>query len=248
MTMNADSNDQTAARLRKANLNVVMGLLAGLLLGLGLGRASTQWFRETATADTNPTVPEYATAPVVEIDTAGRPARGPANAPVTIVEFTDYECPFCGQYARQIYPTLIAEYGDRVRYVVRNLPIGSLHPNAVKAAEAAECAAVQGRFWEYHDRLFERQALGLDEERLKRHATEVGLDGDRFSECLDSGAMEEVVFKDLADAARHGLSGTPTFFINGRKLVGAQPFSVFQSFIEEAIQDTTAASSGHVSR
>lgn len=221
----------------KGNTPVWMGLLAGLILGFGVGRASLGWFGGQADAAADQAAPEYASAEVVQVDTAGRPARGPADAMVTIVEFTDYECPFCGEHFRQIYPAVMAEYGDRVRYVVRNLPIASRHPNAVKAAEAAECAAVQGKFWAYHDRLFERQAFGLDEERLKRHATEVGLDGDRFSECLDSGAMEETVMIDWRDALGHRLYGTPTFFINGRKLEGAQTFSVFQSFIDDALKE-----------
>jgi len=106
-----------------------------------------------------------------------RPSRGPSDAPVTIVEFTDYECPYCRRYYRQTYHRLLEEFEGEVRYVVRNYPL-SIHPNARKAAEAAECAHNQGRFWDYHDHLFEN-ADALEPDDLRRHARDLGLDGGR---------------------------------------------------------------------
>ena len=160
-----------------------------------------------------------------------RPSRGPSDAPVTIVEFTDYECPYCRRYYRQTYHRLLEEFEGEVRYVVRNYPL-SIHPNARKAAEAAECAHNQGRFWDYHDHLFEN-ADALEPDDLKRHARDLGLDGGQFDECLESGAESETVEGDLSTGRRLGIRGTPTFFVNGRPLVGAQPLGAFRSTIRQ---------------
>jgi protein-disulfide isomerase len=169
-------------------------------------------------------------------DLPGRPYLGPANAPVTFVEFTDYECPFCGRYFQETYPTLLAVYGDRIKFAIRNFPLMSIHPRAAKAAEAAECAADQDRFWEYHDMLFENQdALGVAS--LKQYATDLGLSRVRFAECLDSGEKAAVVAADVRDGRAYMLNGTPTFFVNGRRIVGAQPLAVFELYIEQALQE-----------
>ena len=172
----------------------------------------------------------------MDVGYEGRPYRGPADAPVVLVEFADYECPFCGRFFRETYPTLISEYGDRMRYVFRNYPLSNLHPNASKAAEGGECAFDQDMFWEYHDLLLQRQAA-LDVPSLKRYAAELGLDLERFSTCLDSGQKIDVVATDLQDGLGYGVTGTPTFFINGRKLVGAQVLPVFRNLIEQAERD-----------
>ncbi|MFB6241106.1 MAG: DsbA family protein [Gemmatimonadota bacterium] len=164
-----------------------------------------------------------------------RPSRGPEDAPVTVVEFTDYECPFCRRYYRQTYHRLLDAYEGEIRYVVRNFPL-SIHPNARKAAEAAECAHNQGRFWDYHDHLFEH-ADALEPADLKRYARELGLDGARFDRCLESGKESGTVESDLAAGRRLGIQGTPTFFVNGRPLVGAQPFTAFRAAIDRALGD-----------
>ncbi|NIW36059.1 MAG: thioredoxin domain-containing protein [Gemmatimonadetes bacterium] len=172
-----------------------------------------------------------------------RPSRGPADASVTVVEFTDYQCPFCTRHFEQTYPLLMQQYGDRIRYAVRNFPLVRIHPHAAKAAEAAECAHDQGRFWEYHDRLFENNAA-LDVESLKRYAADLDLEVSQFNKCLDSGRKSEIVARDLEDGSRLGVRGTPTFFINGRILVGAQPYPVFRDAVELALQQASAERSG----
>jgi protein-disulfide isomerase len=169
----------------------------------------------------------------VKVSVSGRPSRGPEGAKVTVVEFTDYECPFCKRHFNETYPALIAAYEGRIRYVVRNFPLAR-HPLAPKAAEAAECAHEQGRFWEYHDVLFRTEALDL--ESLKRHATGLGLDRSRFDQCLDSGAKAEVVRQDMEDGRRYGVSATPTFFINGEKLTGAKSLDVFRKMIDDRLR------------
>ncbi len=179
--------------------------------------------------------------PRVAVDVSGSPSRGPADAPVTIVEFSEFQCPFC----RRVLPTLreVEErYRGRIRLVFRHFPLAR-HKDAPKAAEAAECARDQGRFWEMHDRLFENaERLGVAD--LKRHARAVGLDGAAFDGCLDSGRHEGRWRRDLADAESYGASGTPMFFVNGRLISGAQPFAVFARVIEEELKRTAGGGDG----
>jgi protein-disulfide isomerase len=170
----------------------------------------------------------------LEIATAGYPARGPATAPVTIVEFSDFECPFCGR----LFPTLQAVekiYLDRVRIVYRQFPLRRIHPLAQKAAEASLCAAEQGHFWEMHDSLFgDQEHLTVDD--LKARAVALKLDTATFNTCLDSGKKVAAIDQDIAEGAKVGVSGTPTMFINGRMMVGAQPYAAIQAVIEDELQ------------
>ncbi len=177
---------------------------------------------------------EAVTGEIVTIDVAGRPFRGPPDAPVTFVEFVDYQCPFCGHHAREILPQVLSEYEGLLKYVTINFPISPLHPDAQKAAEATECARDQGKFWEYHKVLFENQEdLGL--ETLSEYAADLGLDTKVFTRCVESGDHTMTVFGDYQAGRDYGVRATPTFFINGRKLVGAVPFSVLQAVIDEAL-------------
>jgi len=162
------------------------------------------------------------------------PGKGPEDAQVTIIEFSDFQCSFCANYVNETLPIILATYGDQVRYVFRDFPITSSHHQAQKAAEAAQCAFEQGKFWEYHDMLFQRQEA-LDVPSLKSYGTALGLDESAFNLCLDSGEYAEEVQMDFADGLTYGVTGAPTFFINGRKLDGAQPFSTFQIVIEEEL-------------
>jgi protein-disulfide isomerase len=162
------------------------------------------------------------------------PAKGPATAPVTIVEFSDFQCPFC----TRVNPTLKQvgdKYGEKVRVVFRNFPLLQIHPQAAKAAEAASCAADQGKFWEMHDKLFANQQK-LAVEDLKAHATELGLKADEFNQCLDSGKKEADWKHDMNEGTSYGLSGTPAFFINGRLISGAQPLEAFSAIIDEELE------------
>ena len=179
--------------------------------------------------------------PRIAVESAGAPSRGPADAPVTIVEFSEFQCPFC----RRVVPTLReveARYRGRVRFVFRHFPLDR-HKDAPKAAEAVECARDQGRFWEMHDFLFDH-AEKLSVADLKGHARAVGLDGAAFDACLDSGREEGRWRRDLADAQSYGASGTPMFFINGRLLVGAQPYAAFARVIDEELLGTAGGGAG----
>jgi protein-disulfide isomerase len=171
-----------------------------------------------------------------EVSLDDDPMKGSPDAPVTIVEFSEFQCPACGAYARDTFPQIDETYikTGKVKYVSRDYPL-SYHENAQKAAEAGECAAEQGKFWEYHDKLFASQDA-LDVPSLKKYAADLGLDTAKFDACLDSGVMAEEVQKDFAEGNSYGVRGTPAFFVNGIKLRGAQSFTAFQELIEEELK------------
>jgi len=179
----------------------------------------------------------------------GAPALGDEKAPVTIVEFSDFECPYCGQHANQVLPQIIKDYVNtgKVRYVIRDLPIESIHPQAFKAAVAARCAAEQGKYWEMHDRLFKNQQFFVVTQ-LTGHADALGLDPARFQLCLDTGKYDAEIRNNIRDAVKAGVRGTPTFFVgradteaSGKKsittLSGAQPFAAFQRTLDQMLSD-----------
>jgi protein-disulfide isomerase len=169
----------------------------------------------------------------VDVAVGDAPAKGDARAPVTIVEFSDFQCPFCGK----IPPTLKQiqdEYQGKVRVAFKNLPL-SFHANAQLAAEASLAAHEQGKFWAFHDKLFSNQQA-LERPSLEKYAAELGLDLAKFRAALDSGKFKAHIQKDGQQAAAAGATGTPTFFINGQRLVGAQPFEAFKRVIDEELK------------
>jgi len=168
-----------------------------------------------------------------DIATMGHPSRGPANAPVTIVEFGDFECPFCGAF----YPTMKQvekNYAEKMRLVFRQFPLTNMHPKAQKAAEASLCANEQGRFWQLYDAMFSDQSR-LDVPSLKQHAQTLGLNTTAFNTCLDSGKHAGTILKDQEEARKAGVSGTPTVFINGRLQTG-RSFAEIQEVIEDELK------------
>jgi protein-disulfide isomerase len=171
--------------------------------------------------------------PREKVAVAGSPAKGPASAPIELVEFADFQCPFC----LRAYPTVnevLSRYGDKIRFVYRHYPLSS-HPNARPAAEASECAAEQGQFWQYYEKLFADQTR-LSGEGLKQSAAALGMDMSRFNACVDSHKFQDRVEHDIRDGNEAGVSGTPAFFINGRMLTGAQPFDAFKRIIDEELE------------
>jgi len=174
-------------------------------------------------------------APVLSISTDDRPTRGKPDAPVTIIEFTDYQCPSCGAL-HPIIEQLVGEYGERLRLVIRDFPLDR-HENAFKAAEAAEAAREQGKYWEYINILFHNQnALGVD--KLKEYATQIGLDRSKFDAGLDSGKFADSVKRDLNDGNRLGIDSTPTVFINGRKFTGEKTHDNLKAAIDSLLKDS----------
>jgi len=178
----------------------------------------------------------FLTAPPIfrsEVATAGAPIRGSDDAPITIVEFSDFHCPYC----RKVQPILDqvrAKYGEKVKLVYRDLPLDNLHPQARAAAEAARCANEQGKFWEFHDKVFKNDP-DSSAATLDRFAQELGMDVPAFDACRTSGKYKASVLSSNQEGSRLGLTGTPSFFINGRILVGAQPVEAFSKIIDEEL-------------
>jgi predicted DsbA family dithiol-disulfide isomerase len=169
-----------------------------------------------------------------EVAISGYPAKGPTNAPVTIVEFADFECPYCGS----LYPTLKqieSNYADKVQLVYRQFPLVNSHPHAQKAAEASLCAMEQGRFWEFYDSMFSRQTE-LEVPQLKQRAVALKMNTAAFNTCLDSGTQAAAIRKDQEDGRKSGVSSTPTLFINGRLLSGNRPYAELRAVIEDELQ------------
>lgn len=163
------------------------------------------------------------------------PSIGLKNAKVTMTIYSDFQCPFCGRVVPTI-KKIEEEYGDKIRIVFKNFPL-SFHQYAQKAAEASECANAQGKFWEYHDYLFTHQnALRIED--LKMYAKELGLNTEKFNECLDSGTMKAEVERDFQDGTASGIQGTPGFIINGEHVAGALPFEKFKEIIEKKLAET----------
>ena len=172
-------------------------------------------------------------SPILPVSADDDPSMGPANAPVTIVEFSDFQCPYC-KLSVPTVKEILAKYPDKVKVVYRDYP-GPTHPHAPEAAEAAQCAGDQGKFWEYHDSLFDHQASAIGW-NFSELAKEIGLNQDTFASCLKSRRYREEVAKDLRDGLKLGVTSTPTFFINGRPLVGAKPFAEFQTVIDRLLK------------
>jgi protein-disulfide isomerase len=168
-----------------------------------------------------------------KLNTDGAPFRGSATALVTIVEFSDFHCPFCRQVG-PVVAQVLSRYGDKVKLVHRDFPLDSLHPQARQAAEAARCAGDQGKFWQYHDRLLVRASNGSTAE-LRATASAVGLDMVAFDRCASSRTYREAVQHDVDEGTRLGVTGTPTFFINGRSIAGTQPIDAFASLIDQEL-------------
>ena len=204
----------------------------------------TQAVQRTPQPASPPAPPDF----MMNID--GAAVKGRADAKLTLIEFSDFECPFCGRYMSDTYPQLTREYVDtgKVRYVFRHFPLERIHLKAFKAGEAAECARVQGEFWPMHDRMFADQQ-SLAESELVVHARTIGLDVPAFQACLNGQATAKVR-ADLDAGARAGMTGTPTFFIGFEqadgsvhvveKLVGAQPFVEFQSVLDRMLASADA--------
>jgi protein-disulfide isomerase len=184
--------------------------------------------------------------PSAEVDIEKAYIRGPKDAPVVLVEFADYECPYC-EKVNPVLQKLQSEYGNKLAVVYKDIPL-SMHRRAQKAAEAARCAGDQGKFWEFHDVLF--YSKQLDIESLKEHARVLKLDEPRFQKCLDEGQQAAAVKKDADEGRRLGLTGTPSFFVNGHFLSGAVEYNTLKEMVEQqlAVASKTSSSQRQVSQ
>jgi protein-disulfide isomerase len=216
---------------------VVLAFFGGILIGYMVwGRTSTS--QAVAAQPSGPVVEAPVDTPAAQfvrytIPTEGFPSIGPANAPITIVEFSDFECPFCRQWQQQTYQPLLAAYPGKIRLVYRDFPLTGIHPDAFPAAEAAQCANAQNAFWPYHDKLFSSENLG--DSVYKQYAQDLSLDLTKFNDCLTNHTFQAYVQANSDFAAKTGVNSTPTFFINGLAVIGAQPLSVFKQVIDKEL-------------
>ena len=177
--------------------------------------------------------------PKADVALDGAPVRGQSTAPVLVIEFADYQCPYC-QAMEPTLQKLRAQYGDKLKFAYKNFPLPS-HPYAEKASEAARCAGQQGKYWEYHDALYKSKKLEVPD--LKQQASALGLNSEKFDHCLDSGEEAAAVKKDLDEGESLGITGTPSFFVNGRFLSGVTTTEVFDNLIN---QELSAAKGDHL--
>lgn len=219
---------------------LIYGILLVCVFVLGLVSGFLIWGRATpavanAVADAQQTVP----APTQQVtrynvEEGGNPSIGPADAPITIIEFSDYQCPYCQKWQSQVYQKLLDNYPTQVRLVYRDYPLLSIHPEALPAAAAADCANEQGAYWQYHDKLFSYE-YDLGKDAYLKYAQELKLDMMAFTTCLESNRYEAEVTADYNYATELGIRSTPTFFINGLYLVGAQPYDTFKKLIDQEL-------------
>ena len=169
----------------------------------------------------------------VQVDVGGAPSKGGKDAPVTLIEFSDFQCPFCGRFFSDTAPQIEEQYvkAGKVWFVYKHFPLDSIHSQATPAALASECAKEQGKFWEYHDLIFKNQQ-SLGDESYKAWAKQLSLDVDKFNSCYSSQKYLSVIKGDVQQGSSAGIRGTPGFFLNGQLISGAQPFAVFQQAID----------------
>ena len=228
-------SSETEKPARKSNLPWLILLIVAFAAGLGTGYAA--WGSQPSVQAAAPGGSQATAAPAgvqrIDVPIEGKPMFGPANAPVTIVEFSDFECPYCKQWFTATWPQIKKAYGDKVRLVYRDFPLTSIHPDAEPAAEAANCANEQNQYWAYHDNLLAASQLGSDV--YLSFASALKLDMTKFQDCLSSHRYQKSIQADADYGASLGITGTPTFFVNGIPMVGAQPFSVFKSVIDQEL-------------
>ncbi|MDD2806975.1 MAG: DsbA family protein [Patescibacteria group bacterium] len=236
------------------NMNGKQGLVFGLITGIAIvslvgmgallangGSFFTPNNSGNNIADANPTptpTPTPSPDPVADASkiaavTKTDHVRGNFNAKLTLVEYSDFQCPFCGRHEPTV-EQIMAKYGDKVRLVYRHFPLTSIHPYAQKASEASECASEQGKFWEYHDILFKNQdALTVSD--LKKYAGTLSLKQDQFDACLDSGKYTQKVNTEASEAQAAGVTGTPGTFVGDQLVSGAVPFAQFTQIIDSQL-------------
>lgn len=220
---------------------VVLSFAVGVLVGyVAWGRDAIPAAAPAAAAAQQPSGP-VVEAPVTpqaeftryDIPTEGYPSLGPEDAPIVIVEFSDFQCPYCRRFHEETYQALLDAYPGQIRFVYRNLPLESIHPAAMSSAVASLCANDQNAYWDYHGKLFSSETLG--EETYIQYATDLGLDVPAFTECLSSGKHDAFIREDMDFSLNLGVQSTPTFFVNGLAIVGAQPLSSFQQLIDKEL-------------
>jgi protein-disulfide isomerase len=237
------SQDDTVTFKRSHFYSVltVLAFAAGILLGYVVWGVDSPAGAASASQIANQPSGPVVEAPVTQqaefrrydIPTGDSYAIGPADAPITIVEFSDYQCPFCRRWHAEVYEPLLAAYPGKIRLVYRHFPLTSIHPDAMSAAEAAMCAGEQDAYWPFHEKLFSSESLGSS--TYIQYAQDLGLDMNSFESCMNDRKYQQAVDEDLNFAVDLGIRSTPTFFINGLAIVGAQPLDVFKQVIDKEL-------------
>jgi protein-disulfide isomerase len=217
---------------------VVLAFAVGILVGyVAWGRSTTVTAAAVAQHPSGPVVeaPQPTRSPYTRYDipTEGYPSLGPDNAKITIVEFSDFQCPYCRRFHADTYHALLDAYPGQIRFVYRNLPLTSIHPNAMPAAIASLCANDQNAYWDFHEKLFANDTL--DEATYIQYATDLGLDVNTFKACLSSGSHDDFIKQDMDFSLGLGVQSTPTFFVNGLAIIGAQPLANFKQLIDKEL-------------
>lgn len=249
-----EKKESEVVSIKKSTLNKLIGsvivvavisaFLGGYILGAETSGPSEIIIQDSKVGQTDSKSPPA----IISVSLDDDPVKGDPNAPITIVEFSDYQCPFCEKFFSDTLPLIQKNFVEtgKVKFVYRDFPIPSIHPNAIPAAVAAECADDQGMFWQYHDKLFENQKQweNLDNQnvisKFEQFSDELGLDSETFNNCLESGKYLEEVQKDLNDGVAYGVTGTPGFFIGNEKIgytkvSGAQPYASFEKLLEQLL-------------
>jgi len=237
---NVEEDTITFKRSHFYSVLSILTFFAGILVGYvvwGTGLLSKLGVGSGTAAQANSPVVEAATAEPqftrYDVPSDGFYATGPADAPITIVEFSDYQCPFCKRWHTEVYEQLLAAYPGKIKFVYRNLPLTSIHPDAQSAAEAAMCAGEQNVYWQYHDKLLNSEILGNG--AYIQYAQELNLNMDTFKACITDEKYKDAIQADSDFALNLGVRSTPTFFINGLAIVGAQPLDVFKQVIDKEL-------------
>ncbi len=251
------SEDQAAIAASRTTVLMVITAVAFFIIGYGVAFLSFSATKDTLVADFQATVQEAVASALAEADIAVAQAQpsqppqppavqdvsidddpmfGPEDAVITIVEFSDFRCPYCARFNEQTLAPLFDIYEGQIRLVYRDFPV----VGGDQAAMAAECADEQGFFWEYHDLLFENQSALNSNEALYELASRLDIEMDSFQSCVEDQTFASEIAADFQDGASYGVRGTPAFFVNGRMISGAQPLTAFQTVIDEILAEQAA--------
>ena len=210
---------------------VVLSFAMGILVGyVAWGRTPAVAAAPSGRVAIPTTQPQYRR---YDIPTEGYPSLGPADAKIVIVEFSDFQCPYCRSFHAETFKALLDAYPGQVRFVYRNFPLTSIHPGAMPAAVASLCANDQNAYWDFYEKLFSSE--DLDEATFVKYATDLGLNVDTFTTCLSAGGHDAAIKQDMDFSINLGVQSTPTFFVNGLAMVGAQPLSSFKQLIDKEL-------------
>jgi protein-disulfide isomerase len=209
-----------------------LSLPLAILVGLGIGYLI--WGRGGNAAQTAVTDESQGTPVRYDVSVDDDPSLGPGDAPVTIIMFSDYQCVYCQKWYAEVFTPLLENYPGKIRFVYRDFPLSTIHPSATTAAEAADCAGDQNKYWDFFNVVFNGTEK-LSEQSIQTYAAAINLNMESFNQCLSSHKYKNEVEADFSYAAGLGVQSTPTFFVNGLAVIGAQPYQVFSSLVEQEL-------------